>query len=162
VKQEVGYPEPRETEALYNHLDLLPTILDLAGIDNPNSFAIGKSVVPVIRDPAAQVQDHLLFSFDDRFYLPNNYPGGHIRGLIDRDWTYAVYFGLDGGGLEYELYDRKTDPGQLNNLLYDPSAAEVKKGMVATTQAVDGPFCRSWQFAGLFHLAPGPMTSHHS
>jgi choline-sulfatase len=121
------YPEPRETEALYNHLDLLPTILDLAGIDNPNSFAIGKSIVPVIRDPATQVQDHLLFSFDDSFYLPNNFSGGHIRGLIEGDWTYAVYFGLDGSGLEYELYDRKSDPGQLNNLLYDPSAAGVKK-----------------------------------
>ncbi len=48
------YPEPRETEALYNHLDLLPTILDLAGIANPNSFAIGKSMVPVIKAPATQ------------------------------------------------------------------------------------------------------------
>ncbi len=121
------YPEPRETEALYNHLDLLPTILDLAGVTNPNSYAIGKSVVPVIKSPATQVQDHLLFSFDDRFYLPSAFPGGHIRAMVEGDWTYAVYFGLDGSGLEYELYDRKTDPGQLNNLLYDPATPDVKQ-----------------------------------
>ena len=121
------YPEPRETEALYNHLDLLPTILDLAGVPNPNSYAIGKSLVPVIKAPATQVQDHLLFSFDDRFYLPPGLPGGHIRAIVEGDWTYAVYFGLDGSGLEYELYDRKTDPGQLNNLLYDQATPDVKK-----------------------------------
>jgi len=121
------YPEPRETEALYNHLDLLPTILDLAGIASPNSYAIGKSMVPIIKAPRTQVQDHLLFSFDDRFYLPAGFPGGHLRALIEGDWTYAVYFGLDGGGLEYELYDRKTDPGQLNNLLYDPATPDVKR-----------------------------------
>jgi choline-sulfatase len=45
------YPEPVQTEAFYDHLDLLPTILDLAGIPNPNSFALGKSIVPVIKDP---------------------------------------------------------------------------------------------------------------
>ena len=121
------YPEPRETEALYNHLDLLPTILDLAGIANPNSFAIGKSMVPVMKSPATRVQDHLLFSFDDRFYLPSSFPGGHLRGMVDDDWTYAVYFGLDGSGLEYELYNRKTDPGQLDNLLFDAPALDLKR-----------------------------------
>jgi choline-sulfatase len=120
------YPEPRETEALYNHLDLLPIILDLAGVANPNSFAIGKSVMPIIKAPATQVQDHLLFSFDDRFYLPSNFPGGHLRGMIDDEWTYAVYFGLDGAGLEYELYNRKNDPGQLDNLLFDAPAPDLK------------------------------------
>jgi choline-sulfatase len=29
------YPEPLETSAFYDHLDLLPTILDLAGVPNP-------------------------------------------------------------------------------------------------------------------------------
>jgi choline-sulfatase len=121
------YPEPRETEALYNHLDLLPTILDLAGIANPNSFGAGRSVVPVIKAATTRVRDHLLFSFDDRFYLPSGFPGGHLRAIVEGDWTYAVYFGLDGSGLDYELYDRKTDPGQLNNLLYDPTTSDLKK-----------------------------------
>ena len=121
------YPEPRETAALYNHLDLMPTILELAGVSDPNSYALGKSVVPVMKDPSKHPQKHLLFSFDDNFFLPAGTPGGHLRSLLEGDWTYAVYFGLDGSGLEYELYDRKTDPYQLNNLLYDPTIPEVRK-----------------------------------
>jgi len=121
------FPEPHETDAMYNHLDLLPTILELAGVRNPNSYAIGKSIVPVFSDPSRRTQDHLLFSFDDDFFLPYGFPGGHIRALIEGDWTYAVYFGLDGGGVEYELYDRKTDPGQMTNLLFASPPSQVKK-----------------------------------
>jgi hypothetical protein len=37
---------------------------------------------------------------------------------------YALYFGPDGGGLDYELYNVKNDPLQLDDLLYQrtPSA----------------------------------------
>jgi arylsulfatase A-like enzyme len=147
------YPEPRETEALYNHLDLLPTILDLAGIANPDSFAIGKSVVPVMKAPATQVQDHLLFSFDDRFYLPTSFPGGHLRAMVEDEWTYAVYFGLDGSGLEYELYNRTTDPGQLDNLLFEAPAAGLKAEWTRLHQNADESTGRDQQFAEFLYLA---------
>ena len=49
---------------------------------------------------------------------------GAIR---EGDWTYAVYFGLDGSGLDYELYDIRSDPGQLDNLLYGTPGAELRK-----------------------------------
>ena len=64
------YPEPLETNAFYDHLDLLPTILDLAGVPDPESYGIGRSIVPVIRDPSQSVQDHTIFSYDDVFFLP--------------------------------------------------------------------------------------------
>ena len=39
-----------------------------------------------------------------------------------------MYFGLDGSGLDYELYNIKSDPGQLDNLLCQrPAPADVKK-----------------------------------
>ena len=94
---------------------------------NPESYGIGKSIVPIIQDPSKTVQDHTLFSYDDVFFVPASAPSGHIRAIREGDWTYAVYFGLDGNGLEYELYDRETDPGQLNNLLYDPATSDAKK-----------------------------------
>ena len=60
--------------------------------------------------------------------LPPSFPGGHIRAVREGDWTYAVYFGLDGSGLDYELYNIKSDPGELDNLLYQrPAPADVKK-----------------------------------
>jgi choline-sulfatase len=110
------YPEPLETDAFYDHLDLLPTILDLAGVADAESYAIGKSIVPVIRDPSRSVQDCTTFSFDDQFFVPAGAAGSHIRAIREGDWTYAVYFGLDGAGVEYELYNTKDDPGQMTNL----------------------------------------------
>ena len=121
------YPEPLETSAFYDHLDLLPTILDLAGVPDPESYGIGKSIVPVMRDPSQSVQDHTIFSFDDRFFLPASTPGGHIRAIREGDWTYAVYFGLDGSGLEYELYNIKNDPGQMSNLLYGKPTRDIEQ-----------------------------------
>ena len=121
------YPEPRETNAFYDHLDLLPTILDLARIPEPESYGIGRSIVPVIRDPSQSVQDHTIFSYDDVFFLPPGASGGHIRAIREGDWTYAVYFGLDGSGLEYELYNIKTDLGQMANLLHGEPTRDTKQ-----------------------------------
>jgi choline-sulfatase len=41
--------------------------------------------------------------------------------------TSAVYFGLDGAGLEYELYNIKNDPGQMNNLVYRNPTRDTQK-----------------------------------
>ena len=121
------YPEPLETNAFYDHLDLLPTILDLAGVANPESYGIGRSIVPVMRDPSRSVQDHTIFSYDDVFFLPPGVPGGHIRAIREGDWTYAVYFGLDGSGLEYELYNLKNDLEQMTNLLHGVPPRDIKQ-----------------------------------
>jgi choline-sulfatase len=129
------YPEPVETNAFYDHLDLMPTILDIAGVSRPESYALGKSIVPVIRDRAKAVKNFTLFSFDDLFFLPASFPGGHIRAIRESDWTYAVYFGLDGSGLEYELYNIKSDPGQLDNLLHEKPTADVKRNGRASTRS---------------------------
>ncbi len=121
------FPEPAETDAFYDHLDLLPTLLDLAGVANPNSYALGRSIVPVIKDPNSRVRDHTAFSFDDLFFLPADVPGGHIRAIREGDWTYAVYFSMDGGSIEYELYDLRNDPLQMKNLLHGNPAADIRR-----------------------------------
>ena len=144
------YPEPLETMAFYDHRDLLPTILDLAGVRDAESYGIGKSIVPVMQDPSKSVQDHTLFSFDDVFFVPPTAPNSHIRAMREGDWTYAAYFSLDGGGgkpadsakggnagamaksmppayVEYELYNVQNDPGQMNNLLHGAPTEDVRK-----------------------------------
>jgi arylsulfatase A-like enzyme len=121
------FPAPLETRAFYDHLDLLPTILELAGVPNADSYGLGKSIVPIMKDPSKSVRPHTLFAFDDSFFLPANVPGGRIRAIREGDWTYAMYFGLDGSGVAYELYDIKNDPGQLTNLLHAAPSADVRK-----------------------------------
>ena len=54
-------------------------------------------------------------------------PDGHIRAIREGDWTYAVYFGLDGSGLEYELYNIKNDLDQMTNLLHDAPTHDIRQ-----------------------------------
>lgn len=120
------YPEPRETQAFYSHLDLLPTLVELAGMPELASHGLGRSMAPVLRNPSASVQDSVLFSYDDVFGLSAGAAGANLRALREKDWTYAVYFGVDGSGIEYELYDLVTDPLQMKNLLHGSPPADVR------------------------------------
>ena len=136
------YPEPLETMAFYDHRGLLPTILDLAGVRDAESYGIGKSIVPVMQDPSKTVQDHTLFSYDDVFFVPptapsRSYPGDarrrlDVRGLFQHGWRRGRTRGARQRGesagarrsrcppayVEYELYNIQSDPGQMNNLLH--------------------------------------------
>ena len=113
------FPEPIETEAFYSHVDLLPTLCEFAGA---SPAGVGKSVVPVLMNPKSSVQDSVLYAYDDNFVLPESTPTSHIRAIRYEDWTYAVYYSPDGSSFEFELYDLESDPGQLTNLLYQPSS----------------------------------------
>jgi len=126
VSNPILYLEPRETQAFYSHLDLLPTLAEVAGAPDLGSHGLGRSMAPVLRDPSMSVQDSVLFSYDDVFYLPVGAAGANVRALREGQWTYAVYFGRDGSGLEYELYDLVTDPLQLENLLHGSPNAAVR------------------------------------
>lgn len=112
------FPEAATTDAFYCHLDLMPTIAELAGVPHFEKYGKGVSIVPVIDDPESYVQDAVLFAYDDIFFLPKDAPGSHIRALREGHWTYAMYYSEGGKDIEYEMYNLKTDPGQLHNLLY--------------------------------------------
>ncbi len=116
------YPAPQNTDAFYCHLDLLPTLAELAGAPG---YGRGVSVVPVLKNPSASVQDSILFTYDDLFVLPPSTPGGHIRAIREGDWAYGVYYSEDGSHFEYEMYNLKKDPGELNNLLHGTVASET-------------------------------------
>lgn len=119
------YPSPQTTNSLYCHIDLMPTLAELAGIPNPSSYGKGVSIVPILKEASASVQDSILFTYDDLFFLPASTPGGHIRAIREGDWTYAVYYSENGSNFEYEMYNLKKDPGQLVNLLYGKVAPEI-------------------------------------
>jgi arylsulfatase A-like enzyme len=111
------YPFPVSTRSFYSHVDLLPTIAELAGVADPLP-GLGRSVVPVLRQPSASVRDAVLFTYDDMFDLSYLVPGGRVRALRTGDWSYAVSFSVDGSCFEYELYDLARDPLQLDNLAF--------------------------------------------
>lgn len=68
------------------------------------------------------MRDHILFGFDDAFFLPTDFPNSHIRGLRFENWSYAVYFSSSNStsmsSYEFEMYDLAADKGQMNNLIF--------------------------------------------
>jgi choline-sulfatase len=136
ISNPVLFPEPVETRAFYSHVDLLPTLVELAGISQRVTHGVGRSIAPVIRGAATGVQESILFSYDDVFGLPAGASSANLRALRKGDWTYAIYFGLDDGGVEYELYDLAIDPLQLNNLLHNSPPADIRSEWAALHEAL--------------------------
>ena len=117
------WPEPRTSDAIVTHVDFVPTVATLAGVadaDRPAFSGIDYSAL--LLDPAAApVQDHALFTFDDR---PIDVPApALIRCLHDGKWKIAQYTDYTGAYAdEWELYDLTADPLETTNLGH-PSVA---------------------------------------
>jgi choline-sulfatase len=118
----VDFPEGQVCDELVSHIDFLPTISALAGL-NTRAFRFkGVDYSSLLRNPAGKaVQDAILFTFDDIWCgqeMAGN-PNGvvtapnRLRALIEKDFKYVYYF--DGEGAEKpqdEFYDlRSKDNG---------------------------------------------------
>ena len=121
VSNPVMFPEPRESDALVSLVDLVPTMLGLAGDGGDPGRFDGHDLGPLLRGSSDSVRDAVLFTYDDHqagtaFQNVSGQPN-RIRCVRDERWKYAVY--LDPDGLtapEYELYDLETDPDEALNL----------------------------------------------
>lgn len=115
----VLFPEARSTESLAGLIDLVPTFVELLlgaeAWDGWRRKLSGRSLVPILRDPSAEVQREIVFTFDDVRASINDRPeavaaANRIRCVRTRDWKYARYFHADGSFPEqHEMYDLSTD-----------------------------------------------------
>ncbi len=99
------------TRQLAESVDIYPTLAELARLPNPAvpQRIDGKSLVPVLRDPAARVRDHAFHAF------PHAKLGRAIRTERYRlvEWKRPE----DPAELaEIELYDYETDPDESRNV----------------------------------------------
>jgi arylsulfatase A-like enzyme len=124
----------REEEALVSNLDILPTLLDIAGV-KPNSALPGRSLLNQDTDAytarygVSETRRHGYLTLRDQQYkIILKYASESLDDTqLDHRWNFC-----DGGGV-YELYDIKADPTEQNNLA--DSLPDVLDRMKAALQA---------------------------
>ena len=128
--------QPKQIEKMVLHIDVGPSILEMCGGESiPN--AQGKSWVKTVKGEAVPWRTAWLYeyNYEKQFpYTPN------IRGVRTDEWSFMHYPHGDGGPDRHmaELYNVKTDPDQLRNLIADPGHADKLADLRRELQRVIG------------------------
>jgi len=109
-----GLVRPRRLTGLSGHVDLMPTMLSLAGAPIPESLE-GKDLTPMLTGQADSVQDAVFIE------IRND------TSIVTEKWKMGIN-PADGLG---DLYDRHADPDDLHNLYNDPRYAETREELTA-------------------------------
>jgi iduronate 2-sulfatase len=108
------------TGQLTETVDLFPTLAELAGLPAPvgPQPIDGLSLVPVLKNPAARVRDHAYHA----------YPKSKLGRAIRTERYRLVEWRGNGKNeaAEYELYDLKTDPLELENKAASEAAIDAQ------------------------------------
>ncbi len=99
-------------EALLSHYDFMPTLLDYAGLPNPEAERLpGRSFAALLRgEPMREREDVVVY---DEY--------GPVRMIRSRQWKYVHRYPYG----PHELYDLVNDPGERVNRIEDASAHEI-------------------------------------
>jgi arylsulfatase A-like enzyme len=159
------------TDALVQGVDLMPTLLEVAGATAPPGPVDGVTLLPVWRDPQATVRDHV--------YLES----GYARAVTDGTWKYVavryperVIEGLERGETEFapnhldthkqahsqiaiehypgyfdpdQLYDLRADPYEQANVAGDPAHRETVVALQDRLQAQLSTFVHPYDLADI-------------
>src|SRR4051812_47505384 len=116
----VLFPRAVESPAPASLIDVLPTLLALAGADHGG--LPGADLSPILRGETASVQEFTRFTYDDHqagtaradvVPQPNR-----VRAIREPGWKYATYVDPTGKqSPEHELYDLDADPLEVDNLV---------------------------------------------
>ena len=136
----------RVQDAIVSHLDLFPTLCDLAGLQRPE-YLQGSSLLPLARGETDRLHDELFAEITyhaayepqravrtDRYKLIRRFDAAHGPVLPNTDdgptKDALVAFGWDGWATEEErLHDVLLDPGEGRNLIHDPAYAGVARDL---------------------------------
>ena len=137
----VAKPGSINTDLVQN-IDFAAIFLDLAGVPVPNDMQ-GLSIVPLLRGKTPEDWR------DSLYYHYYEYPAYHhaVRrheGVATKRYKLIRFYGKDvPGGEEWELYDLKNDPqemqSQYGNPEYQGRVAELKKTLLKLREQYDVP-----------------------
>ena len=123
--------------ALVQPPDLMPTLLDVAGLDGPENLQ-GKSLVPVMRGESDAVRNIALTGGSPVNVGGNGlYVGPKRLGVTDGQWTYMP----NPSQQTEELYDLGNDPGQKENIIESERAraASMHQALVDMLDGLGSP-----------------------
>lgn len=120
----------RRNDEMVQNLDFAPTFLEAGGIDVPNDMQ-GESLMPILKNQMGDWQR------EEVYYHYYEYPAVHMvkrhYGIVTKEYKLThFYYDVD----EWELYDRKNDPLEMNNVYEDPDYAEVVLDLKNRLQAL--------------------------
>ena len=119
------FPRSRRSRELVSHVDFLPTVASLIGA--PRSARANWAGVDyadhVLGKAHGEIQDHVVFTFDDfqagQAQGPYISPPQHIVSFREKRWKIAKYWDPSGGeDPQWECYDLKADPLERRNLAW--------------------------------------------
>lgn len=113
-------------DELVLNIDLAPTLLGLASGPVPNTMQ-GRSLVPLLKGAKPAWRNSFLIEYYSDKVFPRMLQMGY-KAVRTQRWKYIHYLELDGMD---ELYDLKTDPYELKNLIKEPRAATQLNAMQA-------------------------------
>jgi len=103
--------------------DLGPTILELAGVEMPESFE-ARSLLPLLEGRDWQPREHV---FCEQMG-DHNLTGCELITMVrDRRMKLVHFKDADYG----QLFDLEADPGEVRNLWHDPAHAATKERLLA-------------------------------
>jgi N-acetylglucosamine-6-sulfatase len=124
----VRYPKVIKSGTARNefalNIDLAPTLLELAGVTAPNTMQ-GRSLVPLLEGKRPGWRNSFLIEYYSDRVFPRVLQMGY-RAVRNGRWKYIHYLELEGMD---ELYDLRTDPYELKNLIHEARAAKARGRM---------------------------------
>ncbi len=117
------------------NLDIMPTVLDAAGLKNSDSLP-GQSMLPLMQGQTPEWRKSLLYEY----YWERNFPQTPTMFALREDqYKYIHYYGIWDSD---ELYDLSKDPQETTNLIYkkdlQPVIQRMNQKLFDTLEATGG------------------------
>lgn len=112
-----GIPSQTTIDAMTSHIDLAPTILDLAGISGRCHDFDGVSMAPLLNKPSQSLRE-----YDFGEYHPSSRPEVYNQTVRTEQWRLTIYPNSPQWG---ELFHLAEDPSEQINLYGERDAVAV-------------------------------------
>jgi choline-sulfatase len=114
------FSRPLVSDALVSSVDIVPTLIDLAGIRWPQPLS-GRSLARLV-GPHPQELHRAVYA---EYYAKQHWVNP-IRTIRTTDWKFNDYV-KPGSDLATEMYDLRQDPGELHNLAQSSQNQKVEQ-----------------------------------